>query len=128
MARGAPWYRNGPRRAVVQEGRALAFARAKAAIAAGVHVVLGTDAVVIPHGDNARELAALVEVGMPPAAALRAATVDAAALLGVDKLGTLQRGALADVIAVRGDPLADVGAVRDVVFVMKAGIIVRHDR
>ena len=116
-------------RTVVSEGRELAFARAKAVIAAGVAVAMGTDAVVIPHGDNARELGALVEVGLSPARAIRAATVDAARLLG-DKLavGSLAPGKLADVIAVRGDPLADVGALRDVTFVMKGGVVVRDDR
>ena len=120
---------DGPRRAIVAEGRALAFTRVRAAIAAGVKVALGTDAVVIPYGDNAREVGALVEVGMSPAAAIRAATIDAAALLG-DKLavGSLAPGKLADVIAVRGDPLADVAALRDVVFVLKGGAVVRDDR
>jgi len=99
-------------------------ARPKAAIAAGVPVALGTDAIVIPHGDNARELGALVEAGLSPAAAIRAATIDAARLIDVPA-GTLTAGALADVIAVRGDPLANVAAVRDVVFVMKSGTQVR---
>ena len=115
-----------PQRAVIAEGRALAFARAKDAVAAGVAVAMGTDAVVIPHGDNARELTALVEIGMSPSRAIRAATSDAAALLG-EKLavGSIAPGKLADVIAVRGDPLTDVGALRDVVFVMKAGAIIK---
>jgi len=112
-------------RPAVAEGRALAFAGVKGAIAAGVQVAMGTDAIVIPHGDNARELAALVEVGLTPAQAIRAATSDAARVLG-DKLavGSLEAGKLADIIAVRGDPLADVGAVRDIAFVMKGGAVV----
>jgi imidazolonepropionase-like amidohydrolase len=118
----------GPQRKAVAEGRALAFANVKAAVAAGVKVAMGTDAIVIPHGDNARELGSLVEVGMTPAQAIRASTVDAAALLGDDlAVGVLAEGKLADVIAVRGDPLADVGALRDVVFVMRGGAIVRDD-
>ncbi|HEY5924568.1 MAG TPA: amidohydrolase family protein [Kofleriaceae bacterium] len=118
----------GRQKTVIAEGRALAFARAKAVIAAGVSVAMGTDAVVIPHGDNARELGALVEVGMSPANAIRAATVDAAALLGGKlAVGSLAPGKLADLIAVRGDPLADVGALRDVGFVMKGGAIVRDE-
>jgi imidazolonepropionase-like amidohydrolase len=136
-ARGVVWvatlYRNdfvlaqapaGPRKAALAEGRALAFEHAKSAIAAGVLVALGTDAIVIPHGDNARELGALVEAGLSPSAAIRAATIDAARLLDVPA-GTLAAGALADVIAVRGDPLANVAALRDVVFVMKSGTQVR---
>jgi imidazolonepropionase-like amidohydrolase len=114
----------GPQKTAIAEGRALAFASAKAAIAAGVPVALGTDAIVIPHGDNARELGALVEAGLSPAAAIRAATVDAAIQLDVPA-GRLAAGALADVIAVRGDPLADVAALRDVLFVMKGGVQVR---
>jgi len=112
-------------RPAVAEGRTLAFAGVKSALTAGVAVAMGTDAIVIPHGDNTRELAALVEVGLTPAQAIRAATLDAARLLG-DKLavGSLEPGKLADIIAVRGDPLADVGAVRDVAFVMKGGVAV----
>jgi imidazolonepropionase-like amidohydrolase len=113
----------GPQKTAIAEGRTLAFAHAKAAFAAGVPVALGTDAIVIPHGDNARELGALVEAGLSPAAAIRAATIDAARLLDVPA-GTLAAGALADVIAVRGDPLANVAALREVLFVMKGGSVV----
>ena len=105
-------------------GRDDVFAHARAAIAAGAPVALGTDATVIPHGDNARELAALVEVGLSPAAAIRAATSDAAALLGLaDRTGAIEPGLDADLIAVDGDPLADVTALaRDQIrFVMRAG-------
>ena len=87
---------------------------------------MGTDATVIPHGDNARELGAPVEVGMTPAAAIRAATLDAAALVASHLgIGEIAPGKLADLVGVRGDPLADVAALRDVVFVMKGGAIAR---
>ena len=92
----------------------------------GVRIALGTDAGVVPHGQNARELEWLVQVGMTNADAIRAATTEAAELLGfADDAGSLEPGRLADVIAVRGDPLADIGALREVTFVMKAGRVQR---
>ena len=103
--------------------------RVREAVKAGVSIALGTDATVLPHGQNARELQALVDVGLSPRDALRAATVSAAALLGprAGKIGVIANGYAADVIAVEGDPLADAGAVTKVVFVMKAGVVVRDD-
>jgi imidazolonepropionase-like amidohydrolase len=75
------------------------------AVAAGVKVAMGTDAGVGPHGDNLRELPLMVKVGMAPSAALRAATLEASRLLGVeDDLGTVEEGKLADLIVVAGDP------------------------
>jgi imidazolonepropionase-like amidohydrolase len=91
------------------------------AIAAGVRIAFGTDAGLFPHGQNARELSILVERGMTPLQAIRSATVEAAELLGVADRGSLSAGLLADIIAVRGDPLADVSTLEDVVFVMKGG-------
>ncbi len=96
------------------------------AIRAGVKIAFGTDAAVYPHGLNAREFAALVERGMTPLAAIRAATVDAADLLGVDDRGTLAPGRLADVVAAPGDPLADVGSLERIDFVMKGGKIFKR--
>jgi imidazolonepropionase-like amidohydrolase len=93
------------------------------AIRAGVRIALGTDAGVLPHGTNARELAALVDRGMQPVDALRAATVNAAELLGVNDRGVIASGKVADLIAVAGDPLADVGVVREVKWVMKGGVV-----
>jgi imidazolonepropionase-like amidohydrolase len=93
------------------------------AIKAGVKIALGTDAGVLPHGTNARELAAMVDRGMRPADALRAATVNAADLLGVTDRGTIAVGKLADLIAVAGNPLEDVGVVREVKWVMKGGVV-----
>ncbi|WP_194903770.1 metal-dependent hydrolase family protein [Catenulispora rubra] len=91
------------------------------AAAAGVKIAVGTDAPAIPHGRNAQELIALVERGMAPLHVLRAATVDAAELLGVDDRGRLADGLLADLIAVPGDPLEDISVMADVRFVMKGG-------
>jgi imidazolonepropionase-like amidohydrolase len=94
------------------------------AMAAGVKICCGTDAPAIPHGDNAMELVALVERGMSPTQALRAATVTSAELIGrEDELGRLQDGYLADIIAVPGDPSRDITVTRDVRFVMKDGQI-----
>jgi imidazolonepropionase-like amidohydrolase len=102
------------------------FPRAKAmlprAVAAGVRVACGTDAPAVPHGHNARELAALVSRGMTPVQALRAATVTSAELVGLDdELGQLRAGYLADIIAVPGDPALDITVTGDVRFVMKDG-------
>ncbi|WP_375759483.1 amidohydrolase family protein [Corallococcus exercitus] len=98
------------------------------AISMGVRIAFGTDAGVFAHGRNAQEFALLVEAGLPPAEALRTATVNAAELLGVaDKLGTLEPGKLADVVAVPGDPLKDIRVTQKVFFVMKDGVIHRDD-
>ena len=104
------------------------FPRAKAmlpkAIAAGVRIACGTDAPAIPHGQNAKELVALVNRGMTPMQAIRAATVVAAELVDADdELGRLAPGFLADIIAVPGDPSRDIGTTLDVSFVMKGGQI-----
>ncbi len=102
-----------------------AFARA---LGAGVRIAFGTDAGVAPHGENARELALMVEGGMAPAEAIRAATATAAEVLGVaGELGTLAAGKLADLVAVRGDPLADVTVLERPVFVMKEGVVYRRE-
>src|SRR5258707_6427206 len=87
------------------------------ALAMGVKVAFGTDSAVSPHGMNAQEFALLVAHGMTPAAALRTAGPSAATLLGLEKaIGTLEAGKDADVIAVAGDPLADIKATERVVF------------
>jgi imidazolonepropionase-like amidohydrolase len=91
------------------------------AIGAGVKIALGTDAGVLPHGQNGREVAALVDRGMTPAAALRAGTLGSAELLGVSDRGVITAGKLADLIAVEGNPLEDPTAVQRVRWVMKAG-------
>lgn len=102
------------------------FPQAKAmlprAIEAGVRIACGTDAPAIPHGQNARELCALVERGMTPVQALRAATVTSAELVDADhELGRLAPGYRADIIAVPGDPTRDISTTLDVRFVMKDG-------
>ncbi|ORB28312.1 metal-dependent hydrolase family protein [Mycolicibacterium parafortuitum] len=100
----------------------------KAAYEAGVKIAVGTDAPAIPHGRNADELVTLVDWGMPAAAVLRAATVVAADLINrPDTLGRLAEGYLADIIAVPGDPLADIAVTRDVNFVMKDGKVFKND-
>lgn len=99
------------------------FARA---YKAGVKIAFGTDAGVGPHGDNAREFVYMVEAGMPAAVALQAATIRAAEVLGVDDQGVVEAGKRADIVAVPGDPLADIGVVMAVDFVMKDGVVYRH--
>lgn len=96
------------------------------AIRAGVKIAYGTDAAVYPHGLNAREFAALVERGMTPAQALQSATIHAAELCRTPDRGRIAAGLLADLVAVPGDPLADVSATERVDFVMKGGVIVRR--
>ncbi len=95
----------------------------RSAIAAGVKIAFGTDAGVYEHGLNAREFAAYVERGMSPLDAIRAATLNAADLLGVDDRGSLAPGLLADIIAVPGNPLENIRVLEDVRFVMKGGEI-----
>ena len=103
------------------------FPRARAmlgkAIAAGVKIACGTDAPAIPHGDNAKELWAMVDRGMTPMQALRAATVTSAELIQAEDLGRLVPGFLADIIAVPGDPSEDITVTQDVRFVMKDGVV-----
>jgi len=92
----------------------------------GVKIGFGTDMGVGPHGDNAREFLYMVEAGMPAAQALQAATIRAAEVLGVDDQGVVEAGKRADIVAVPGDPLADIGVVMDVAFVMKDGVVYRE--
>jgi imidazolonepropionase-like amidohydrolase len=95
---------------------------------AGVKMVMGTDAGVYPHGDNAKQLSRMVRFGMTPAEALRAATYNAADALGQSgKFGALTVGASADIIAVDGNPLADVALLENVPFVMKAGVVYKSE-
>jgi imidazolonepropionase-like amidohydrolase len=96
------------------------------AIAAGVKIAFGTDTGVSRHGENAKEFALMIKAGMTPAAAIRAATIDAADLLGrKDMLGSLEPGKFADIIAVTDDPLADVTRLERVDFVMRHGVAVK---
>jgi len=97
------------------------------ALKSGVRIAFGTDSGVSPHGINAQEFHLMVDLGMPPGAALRSAGPAAADLLGLaDRIGTLEKGKEADVIAVPGDPLKDIRATERVFFVMKGGRILRY--
>jgi imidazolonepropionase-like amidohydrolase len=102
-------------------------ANVKKAFAAGVKIGFGTDAAVYPHGLNAHEFAVYVRLGMTPLQAIQTATVNDADLLGwTDKVGTLEPGKFADIIAVDGDPLKDVATLQNVKFVMKGGEVVKN--
>jgi imidazolonepropionase-like amidohydrolase len=95
---------------------------------AGVPIMFGTDCGVCEHGTNAKEFAYMVEAGMPVLEAIKSATIVPARFLGIaDRLGSLEAGKVADIVAVPGDPLADVTALQRVVFVMKDGVIHRQD-
>jgi len=97
------------------------------AVKMGVKISFGTDAAVFPHGQNAKEFKLMVDLGMQPIDALKAATGNAADLFGIaQKTGTLEKGKLADVIAMPGDPTADITATERVSFVMKEGKIIRN--
>jgi imidazolonepropionase-like amidohydrolase len=96
------------------------------AVKFGVKIGFGTDAAVYPHGQNAKEFKLMVDLGMTPIDALRAGTSSDADLLGISaKVGTLEKGKLADIVAMPGDPTADITATERVSFVMKEGKIVK---
>ncbi|HEY3771086.1 MAG TPA: amidohydrolase family protein [Candidatus Angelobacter sp.] len=96
----------------------------KHAFDAGVKVAFGTDAAVYPHGLNAHEFAVYVQMGMTPIQAIQTATINAADLLGwTDRIGTLEPGKFADIVAVNGDPTKDVTLLENPVFVMKGGTV-----
>jgi len=95
---------------------------------AGVKIAFGTDAAVYPHGDNAHEFELMVQAGMPPMFTLQAATIHAAELLHHDKeLGSVAVGKVADIVAVPGNPVEDISAMRRVSFVMKDGVVYKRD-
>ena len=98
------------------------------AIAKGVKIAFGTDAAVYPHGRNAGEFAQLVKMGMKPEDALRTVAASADLLGWGDRIGTLEPGKIADVVAVPGNPLEDIHATERVLFVMKEGAVYRNDR
>jgi len=98
------------------------------AVKAGVKMSFGTDAGVCPHGINARQFAFMVKYGMTPMQAIQSATVNAADLIGHSELfGSIKAGKSADIIAVKGDPLADVRELEHVAFVMKEGTVYKHE-
>lgn len=122
-----PWLPEASREKAAQAGPALVDMIGRA-YAGGVKIAFGTDSGVSRHGDNAREFALMVRGGMPPAEAIRAATVSAADHLRMsDDVGSIEPGKFADIIAVDGDPLADVTELERVTFVMKDGVIYKSE-
>jgi imidazolonepropionase-like amidohydrolase len=113
------------------KARAAAAARSEMfrnAVKMGVKIALGTDAGVYPHGQNAKEFKLMVDLGMPPVEALRAGTSADADLFAITpKVGTLEKGKLADIVAIPGDPTIDITATERVLFVMKEGKIVKNE-
>jgi imidazolonepropionase-like amidohydrolase len=106
----------------------ISFQNMEHAIRSGVKVAFGTDAAVYPHGLNARQFSYYVRMGMTPTQALQSATVNAADLLGwSDRVGTIDAGKFADIVAVDGDPTQDVRTLEKVRFVMKGGIIYKDE-
>src|SRR5574341_2135109 len=98
------------------------------ALAAGLPIGLATDAPVYPHGKNARELSLRVELGEPPMSAIVSATSLNAEILGwSDRVGSVEKGKLADLIAVENNPLRDVTELERVRFVMKGGAVYKND-
>ena len=98
------------------------------AVQGGAKMAFGTDGGVYPHGDNARQFATMVQYGMTPMQAIQAATVNGADLLGwSDRVGSIEPGRFADLIAVSGDPLADIRALEKVGFVMKGGTVYKNE-
>ncbi len=95
----------------------------------GVKIAFGTDSGVSAHGNNAQEFRHMVAVGIPPAEAIRMATLNTAELLGVeDRLGTLEAGKLADIVAVPGNPIESITVMEKVTFVMKEGVVYKRPR
>ena len=95
-------------------------------LAAGVPVAMGSDVGPFPHGTQAREFALMVKYGMTPLAAIQAGTLNGAKLLGWERqIGVLKQGYLADIVAVPGNPLADISVLQKVSFVMKGGVVYR---
>ena len=94
---------------------------------AGVKIAFGTDQGVAPHGDNAREFEYMVEAGMPPLETIRAATLNGATVMGLEKqIGTIEAGKFADIVAVPGDPAKDISLMSRVGFVMKDGVVYKR--
>src|SRR5207244_3814954 len=116
--------------ALQAKGKAATAARSEMfrnAVKMGIKISLGTDAAVYPHGQNAKEFKLMVDLGMSAIDALKSATSNNAELLGIgQKVGTLEKGKLADVIAMPGDPTSDITATERRSFVMKEGKIIRN--
>jgi imidazolonepropionase-like amidohydrolase len=116
--------------ALQAKAKAAAAARSdmfRNAVKLGLKISFGTDAAVFPHGQNAKEFKVMVDLGMSPIEALKSATANDAELLGIaQKTGTLEKGKLADVVAMPGDPTTDITATERILFVMKDGKIIRN--
>ena len=111
-----------------REIREIAFAGFKRALAAGLPIGFGTDAAVIPHGQNAKEFSVRVKLGEAPMAAIVSATSLNAEIMGwQDRVGSIAAGKLANIVAVPGDPLRDITALEHVGFVMKDGVVYRDE-
>ena len=94
----------------------------------GVRVALGTDAGVYPHGENGGEFWSMVTLGLTPVQALQAGTINAAELMGwSERIGSITKGKFADMVAVKGDPLADIRTLQHVQFVMKDGVVYKDE-
>lgn len=116
----------------VKEKAAIIIPAAKKNVAnafrSGVRVALGTDAGVYPHGENGGEFWSMVTLGLTPVQALQAGTVNAADLMGwSDRIGSIEKGKLADIVAVKGNPVADVSLLKHVQFVMKDGVVYKDE-
>ena len=113
-----------------QKAKAATAARSEMfrnAVKLGIKISFGTDAAVYPHGQNAKEFKLMVDLGMTPIDALKSATANDADLLGIaQKVGTLEKGKLADIVAMPGDPTSDITETEHVSFVMKEGKIIRQ--
>ncbi len=94
----------------------------------GVKIAFGTDAGVQPHGTNLKEFVYMVNSGMPNIEAIKSATLETAKLLKIDsELGSISVGKLADLVAVRGNPIQDINNIENISFVMKDGVVIEHD-
>lgn len=97
------------------------------AVNAGVKIAFGTDAGVYPHGMNGKQFSYMVEWGMTPMQAIQSATINAADLMGWDNIaGSIEIGKCADIVAVKGNPIEDIGLLEDILFVMKDGVIYKN--
>jgi len=110
-----------------REMQALHAAEFRKQLAAGVPFAMGSDVGPFPHGTQGREFVLMVQYGMKPLAAIQAGTINAAKVLGWEtEIGTLKAGYQADIVAVPGDPLADIAALQHVKFVMKGGVVYKR--
>ena len=96
------------------------------AVKAGAKMVFGSDAAIYPHGDNGKQFSRMVRFGMTPMQAIQAATINSAGLLKQDNLGQVQKGFLADIVAVDGNPLDNIDLLENITFVMKDGVVYKN--